>query len=630
VRGVEKGRGADLRVGIAVTEAAPWITRLEGCGTFAFLDLEFARFMNRLSHADSPALGLAAALLSRRRREGHVCLPLDQPEPVEPDIHPPDPAAWEAEIRRFPVVGGPGDYRPLILDGRRRLYLHRFWRYEQALASRIRESAATLIPLQDLPGLRADLDRLFPAGGAAETDWQKVAAFTALTRRFCVITGGPGTGKTTAIVRILALLAQSGGGRAPRISLAAPTGKAAARLGEAIRREKARMDPELAKGIPEAVSTLHRLLGASADGTRFMHHRERPLPVDGVVVDEASMVDLPLMANLVFALPEKARLILLGDKDQLASVEAGAVLGDICDAGGVSDFSAAHCAAAAAATGQAIDCPSPRTDPGIWDCVTALRKNYRFPAESGIGAAARAINAGDAGAAADLLQSGRHSDLAWRELPAPGDLKRMLKPVVMEHIAPLFRRLDDDEAAHAVFGRFRVLCALRQGPFGVVEINRAIASILAEARLIRERETWYPGRPVLITRNHHGLALYNGDLGIAVPGGKGEPGIRVSFPQADGSFRRISPVRVPDHETAFAMTVHKSQGSEWERVLLVLPDRDAPVLTRELIYTAVTRAAAHVEIWGRGEVLNPAVARRIRRVSGLGDALKETARPHPQ
>jgi len=340
-----------------------------------------------------------------------------------------------------------------------------------------------------------------------------------------------------------------------------------------------------------------------------------------VIIDEASMVALPLMAKLAMALRPDARLILLGDRDQLASVEAGAVLGDICGGGRNEPFSPEFTDLVATAAGERV----PVVSAGsaflpLTDSLVVLKKNYRFGAESGIGEVGRAVNAGAGVESVELLKAGSRDGIAWRDVPRPDGLKKALAGAVVEGYG---RYLDAGSPAGALerFDAFRLLCALRQGPYGVAGINALAEQILAEKGLIDLHNRWYRGRPVMITANDYNLKLFNGDVGIVFPDPEAGDNPRVYFPAPDGGIRKFSPVRLPPHETVYAMTIHKSQGSEFDRVILLLPAHDTELLTRELIYTGITRARSGVEIWGDLEVFVAAVSRRIDRQSGLKGAL---------
>jgi exodeoxyribonuclease V alpha subunit len=442
-----------------------------------------------------------------------------------------------------------------------------------------------------------------------------------MMKKFAVISGGPGTGKTTTAAKILALLLEDAWPAPLRIALAAPTGKGAARLQSAIYISKDSLvcSDQIKDALPASASTIHRLLGPIEGSPYFRHNPSNPLDLDVLLIDEASMVDLALMSKLVQALRPSSRLILLGDKDQLASVEAGAVLGDICNTGRSHSYSKRFSTSLEKATGYTVEGESKRVPP-IADGIVHLRKNYRFASGGGIAELSSAVNRGDWLSSRTLLWEASNGDIAWRELPSRDSLRPALKETVLEG----FRGAFDSPDAERVSGgldQFRILCALREGPFGAPAVNLLVEEVLRAERLIRGEGKWYPGRPVLIARNDYELNLFNGDTGITLPD-PGQPGeLRVFFPTAGGMIRKVHPLRLPEHETCYAMTVHKSQGSEFERVLLILPDRDSPVLTRELVYTAVTRARRSVEIWGSQVVFRAALERCTERRSGLRDAL---------
>ena len=604
--------------------------RMLSIGSLAQLDFHFARFMARLAGGGDGPLLMAAALVSANARDGHVCLDLRQlggapllPAESGPAVRCPSVSEWRRRLLATPVVGRPGDYAPLILDDQSRLYLYRYWNYQQTLADSIISRVDEQRSAADLDRLRESLERLFPAQPAAEIDWQKVAAFAAARLRFVVISGGPGTGKTTTVAKILALLAEQWPQGNPRIALTAPTGKAVARLQEAIKQAKQKIACPLAIGetIPEEASTIHRLLGSIPNSPYFRHNQENLLPVDVVVVDEASMVDLALMAKLFQALPTGARVILLGDKDQLASVEAGAVLGDICDTGNVHGYSKKFADELKTVAGCDLPAgPSQDVGKGIRDSIVELRKSYRFGSASGIGVLSRAVNAGDGAQALAILQNQDYPNVHWREPPSADSLGAMAKGLVLEGFKG-YLQSEEPLECFRLFDRFRILCAVREGPWGVQQLNRLAERTLASQGLIKPDARWYRGRPVMVRINDYNLRLFNGDVGIALSDPEAGGDLRVFFPGGQGAVRKFHPLRLPEHETVFAMTVHKSQGSEFDRVLLILPDRDVPVLTRELLYTAITRAREEVEIWARESVFTAAAVRRTERMSGLRDAL---------
>jgi exodeoxyribonuclease V alpha subunit len=602
--------------------------RLHNSDLFTELDLQFAGFISRLSGAESPQIFLAAALASRSRREGHICVdlsalagkPLADGDPI--GLNCPEWAPWKKALESSPAVGQPGDYRPLILDGTH-LYLYRYWNYEKRLAELLKARGCGGGAEVDELLLKDGLSRLFPGDNKKETDWQKVASFASVVKNFCVISGGPGTGKTFAVAKILALLLEQSRNGSLRIALAAPTGKAAARLKEAIQKAKEKLacSEEIKAAIPEEASTIHRLLRSIPGSPYFQHNEKNPLPADVVVVDEASMVDLALLSKLAAAVPTSSRLILLGDKDQLASVEAGAVLGDICDTGHIHSFSPPFRRDLKAIAGEEVGgSPNGDDEPGMQDCIVQLKKSYRFGEGSGIGAASQAVNDGDSGRALGILKSTGYKDIQWQELPRPDGLYRLMKERIITGFSSYLKTTVPDEVFD-LFSRFRILCALREGPFGVYALNLLAEQVLRKEGLIQQEGRWYFGRPVMITRNDYNLKLFNGDVGIILPDSESSHEPRAYFPSEEGTIRKFPPLRLPEHETVYAVTVHKSQGSEFNRVLLLLPDADTPVLTRELIYTGITRAREKVEVWSKEEVFRAAVSRRIERTSGLRKAL---------
>jgi exodeoxyribonuclease V alpha subunit len=602
------------------------LAALCAAGHLTDLDVHLADVLARLARDDAPALLWAAALVSHRTGDGHVCVDLvtaaGRPlvegaadAPVVPELAP-----WISALRDSVVVGGPADDTPLVLDDANRLYLRRYWAYERELAAELLARAAAPAPRVDDGRLRAAVGQLMPADpGAPVPDWQRVAAVTAVLRRLCVISGGPGTGKTSSVVRFLGLLAALRADPPPVVALAAPTGKAAARLEEAVRAGRATLPPALRDAIPEQASTVHRLLRMRPGSTRAGFDRTRVLPADVVVVDEASMVDLALMAKLVRALRPEARLVLLGDKDQLASVEAGAVLGDVC--GTAPGCSRAFAARLSAIVGETVPEGEGSSGSPLRDAVVLLRHGRRFTAESGIGRLAAAANRGDADAVLAVLAAGP-PDVGWRQPDMQSD--RALVATAADGFAAYLERLRAGAPAvdvFAAFAAFRILCAHRAGPGGAARLNELVEQVLAVQGVIRPTGRWYAGRPVMVTRNDPVLGLSNGDVGVVLPDADDPGRLTVAFPAADGGVREVSPARLPEHETVYAMTVHKSQGSEFDRVLLVLPREPSRVVTRELIYTAITRARDRVEVWGSAAVVRAGVTARIARSSGLRDAL---------
>ncbi|MCD6271890.1 MAG: exodeoxyribonuclease V subunit alpha, partial [Deltaproteobacteria bacterium] len=561
----------------------------EYSGLFNSIDIRFANFIARISENNDPDILLGAALVSNVTGDGNVCLDLAsfagraltemyQAESAEkvPPVVCPAISTWRKKLLSISAVGRPGDYCPLIMDDDR-LYLYRYWEYEKKLADSIRsrvlsQSCNKVCGRIDSDFLQKTFAWLFPVQERT-TDRQRAALLNVVFNNFTVITGGPGTGKTTVITKIIAaFLALAKGGRF-KILLAAPTGKAAARLSESITAFKEQIDyPDSIRHIRDAIPTetftIHRMLGTIPNSPYFRHNSDNPLLADLVIIDEASMVDLALMSKLVQAVPDKARLVLVGDKDQLASVESGSVLGDICSHGD---------------TGA-----SP-----IRNAIIDLKKNYRFSENSGIGKLSRCVKNGDAAGALAALKKGE--GVIWEKInqaPAqsPYDILELhdnLKESVLKGFSG-FLETDDPDEAIAKLKAFKILSPVKQGPFGVFFLNRIAEQILSDEGLIkpnnRSSDPWYPGRPVLITRNDYNLQLFNGDIGIIMPAyGSKTDRLYAFFPDHSGGARRFLPWILPEHETVFAMTVHKSQGSEFDDVLMILPEKDTPVLTRELI-----------------------------------------------
>ena len=631
------------------------------------LDVALLRAMPQAEALPEPLL-LYLMLASAQLAQGHLCLDFavasDDPLQLLPvalrqrpqartleqfcALHPPAQAA--VQLMSYPAVVSTDlqqTSQPFVLRANR-LYLRRYAADEQSIASFIagRRDADLQLRQQLQPqALRQLLGLLFPTEGA-DLNWQQQACALAASSYFAVITGGPGTGKTTTVLKLLLLLLrQSASGL--HIVLAAPTGKAAARLTESLtqsRLQLAQALPQLADVLPQLparAQTVHRLLAPKPDGSGFRFHAGQLLPADVVIVDEASMLDVSLFAALVRALPPQCRLILLGDKDQLASVEAGAVLAEICrhaEAGGYSQSTADWLAQL---TGQPLPAAFLSAQPDALDQhVVMLRKSHRFNEHSGIGRLARAVNVGDQ-QASQLFQSsaavGADAEITTTDLHAillsKDQLAQQVSARMVTLLAPYLQLLQQPvtsvnmatqaQALHRQFAQVQLLCALRQGPAGVETINLALEQRLAQQRLIGKNSGWYHGRPVIVLQNDYSTGLMNGDIGICLAvEHEGQPQLRVAFLQPDGGnisgVRWFLPGRLPQLETAFALTVHKSQGSEFNHAVLLLPPSESPVLTRELIYTAITRARTEFSLlltdW---TVFEQAVARRIVRQGGL-------------
>lgn len=675
------------------------LTRWRTRGWLRGVELHFTAFLrDRCPDADGWLL-FAAALTSHQAGRGHLHLDLAAllTDPngtldIPPEGYAPSPlrdpdlpqrwlaridlAGWLARLDHPDLIAEPGTTdspTPLIRVGTR-LHLRRLWQCEQEVATWIAH------PVTDDPNDRFDpsrvrtwLDRLLPPSPPepGAVDWQRIACARLIQTRFGILTGGPGTGKTTTVVRLLALFLQlhlerdgtKPDGELPRIALAAPTGKAAARLGDAIARELERLrqkacplDERVWNAIPNRVTTLHRLLGGQRDSRHFRHDADNPLWLDLLVIDEASMVGVELMADLLRALPPRARLLLIGDKDQLASVEAGALLGTLCqraDLGHYTPMTATHLLET---TGHPLDPMWLDTDGTPLDqAVVRLRRNFRFASASGIGELAQAINQGD-GARIAALRAAPGTDLSWVSLRAPDASFNALIVDDTERAAPEGARRNRTgpeknaggyrgylELLHAekpaleapaeafdlwaaavlrAQAGFQLLCASRQGLWGVEGLNGRVEGALRAAGLIEIGRSWYLGRPVMVTRNDHALGLMNGDIGVTLTlPVDGEWWTRVAFWSQDGEMggvRWFAPSRLPPVETVFAMTVHKSQGSEFGQVVLVVPESLNPILTREWLYTGVTRARTRLILAETGEerLLDAIIARRVARAGG--------------
>lgn len=668
----------------------------QNAGWLRLLDVYFARFLYAEQPQASALLLLAAALASHQMGRGHVCLDLvatlsgaDKVLNLPPELRatsgaeapPVTPAEllgsvtledWKAALDPGLVSDG-GALAPLVYDDGR-LYLYRYWHYEQQVAqgigARVQSTTTDIEPSK--ASLRATLDALFgPPPSDGGVDWQRLACALAVRRRFAIITGGLGTGKTTTVLRLLAVLqalhfqrdarAEGEDWQPLRIRLAAPTGKAAARLSESIAARVAALPLEslpgglgLADAIPTQVVTLHRLLGGRPHVRQRRYHADNPLPLDVLVIDEASMVSLSDMADVMAALPPQARLVLIGDKDQLSSVEAGAVLGELCRRAVDGHYLPSTAQWLAEASGMTLPDKVLDTQGGPLDqAVAMLRTSHRFDEDSGIGRLAQAINDGEVSLArrlldtpppdlaclytdsplspafASLLVDGGEAQAGGRSKAAPArqgyrhylDVVRQMPPA--EGAQPAW-----DSWAAAVLQAHRacqVLCVVRTGPWGVEGLNVSIARILNEKGLIPARSGWYAGRPVMVTRNNPALRLTNGDIGVALPCPVGEgqpPALRVAFPSAEG-VRWFAPNRLDDIETVYALTVHKSQGSEFHHAVLVLPQAPSPVLTRELLYTGITRASDWFTLVNPGGpgLLGLAIKQRVHRSGGLGNLL---------
>ena len=556
-------------------------------GLLELLDVELARALDRASGEPTPDVELAIALTSRSIRRGHSCFPLELspaelwPREATPPEPLPDPAGWKDTLRKSRLSQDGG---PLVLDGAGRLYLRRYWQLEQDVAAQLAARASGSRPAGSArERVQSALERMFPGDGDSP---QRRAAANALEHRVSLLCGGPGTGKTTTVAAIVALFIESAASDATApldVLLLAPTGKSAARLGEAVSKAKSRIDAPQAvlDQIPEQATTIHRALGMQRKGMRFRRSSELPLEADLVVVDEASMVDLALMRQLLDATPADATLLIVGDPDQLTSVEAGSVLRDLVIA----------------------------SETTWWrDRVTSLTETYRYDERQPLGRLVAAIRAGDS-TAVDALLSDTSDDVVWAPLKAlPSELDR-----AADHWSEVLSA--GDPAKHfALRSRYVMLSPFRVGPIGTQQLGMDVSERLRGRALAEPRIT-----PIIIEQNSQELGVFNGDFAMLVDGAPRHAVVQ----REAGDFPELAAARLPRHSEAFAISVHNSQGSEFDEVLVVVPKDDAPLLTRELLYTAVSRARQRVRLVGPREVVMAALRRKAERHSGLVDAIAE-------
>jgi exodeoxyribonuclease V alpha subunit len=545
------------------------------------IDQQLASLITAGEHTqENQPLIYAIRILSHQVRQGDVCLLLaDYADQQIEGYTTPSLPEWLAILESSSAVAKSGATTPLILDDNKCLYFQRYWQYEQQLATALRDLALNQ---------SAILHAASPVDSDKTTDLlqeqtlseqQKQAIVRAIQSPISIITGGPGTGKTTTISFLIKILYQLNPDS--RIALAAPTGKAATQIQQAISNTVNLSSDRL------QASTVHRLLGYRPNSVNFRHHADNPLPYDTVIIDEASMIDLALMSKLVNAVRTDARLILLGDADQLVSVETGAAFGELC------------------------------YDPEqsvLNNCITRLQQSYRFAEHPGIGKLADAVNHGDSDTALKLLDAEQYPEISWLQ----PEITR-LDEFLIKHLAKQFEAKSEPQQRLEANNQFQLLCAHRRGQWGVNGLNLHIEDVLRKHHFTSGQGHHYNGKPIIINRNNYQLNLFNGDIGLLADSESGE--LKAYFSKPDAGIREISPTRLPAYQTAWALTVHQSQGSEFEHVLLVLPEEMSPVLSRELIYTAITRARKSISIIGIRSILENAISTRIQRQSGIAARL---------
>ncbi len=605
------------------------IDELKNSGIFSDIDIHLADFLTGRAASVEPELYLIILLLSSRLAQGDVCLEINtiagrdlsyfvEGGEITGTVIIPGVERIKSLLEQSGIAGGEDELLPLILDARDRVYFQKYHMFERTLALSIKGMASPGTALQFTADSEEMFSRLFPLNNK-ETDWQGVAALTALNSAFSVISGGPGTGKTTTVIRILALLITSMGGGVS-IALAAPTGKAAARLRESVEDSISTLDvsDEIKKFIPREAFTIHRLLGSVGGSPEFRHNRDNPLKHDVIVVDECSMADLALMSRFFSAVKPGARVILLGDRDQLSSVEGGAVFGDICDRGKEHGYAREFIKQAGDIMGGRFisDAEVETSAAPLSGAMTILRKSHRFSGGSGIGLLSDLIRTGDADGAVRFLQGGAGGDIMLTGECSP----ESIEAAVRDGSAEFFGNsgLPPHESVLEFIRGFAILTATRRGSAGSAALNLLVERVLEEAGVIKPSAVFYEGRPVMVTRNDYSLSLFNGDIGVTCFTGEG---LRVMFERPDGERIYIHPARMPEHETAFAMTIHKSQGSEFRDVLVVLPPVEKKLMTRELLYTAVTRARRRVVIASDGNTVSSMIGNPMVRMTGLRERL---------
>lgn len=600
------------------------------------IDYAFAQFIESHESTNSEVVVMLAAFLSTRLGEQNSCLDLTYlGQPFAEYYDFPDLEQIQQALTSAKTVTCIDNKQhtldlklPLVLE-HNKLYLQRYWQYEKKLSEQIRTRCQTHndICADDING---DLNQLFPDLEDGDIDWQKVAVGIAVRNKLTFITGGPGTGKTTTVTRLLALLKSIATRNNQRlhIQLVAPTGKASARLLDSIEQAKSRLPSHFQQDIPTQCSTIHRMLGTIPNSPFFRANHNNLLHLDVLVVDEASMIDLPLMSKLFDALPKACQIIILGDKDQLASVEAGSVLSDICGMSGRTNTMPAYSEAARGYISQLIGTALPVhtvTEPSvIEDNLIVLQKSHRFNAKSGIGMLAKSINQGDAKGSISLLKSSSYTDLIYKSEPNISELISALMPNLIAY----FDAIEQQNVSEAfdLLSRQQVLCAQRAGIRGIDEINQAIEQALAARGLIDTDREFYPGRVMIMTQNDHRLQVYNGDIGIAMNDPDSPNLAKVWMLTGDNNVRGILPNRLPAHENVYAMTIHKSQGSEYDQVHLCLPPQhigsNTPSVSRELLYTGLTRAKQQFTLYANDQTIEYAVSHQCQRNSGLAHRLK--------
>ncbi len=574
------------------------------------LDYQLADLLEQLNHKKNDLLRNMTLQISKQTRKGLIALAC----PVE----------QENALLTNKVVGKDNDYKPLILD-KGYLYFRRYWLYQQRLADQI-SARLSFESTKKEEWIKERLEHYFSQDNNDNAlNWQQVAAALALISPFLIISGGPGTGKTSTITRILALLIEQQQLSNPqhplRVSLAAPTGKAAMRMSESIResiqREGNKFSTKIKEQLSQDASTLHRLLGYIPNSIEFRFNKQNPLVTDIVIIDEASMIDLALMTKLFEAIPKQAKIILLGDKDQLSSVETGSVFTDLC-ALADNQYDAKRVDYLQKTIGHHLEknkLTAKDQSTSIDHHIVRLLKSWRFDDTSGIGKLSTAVNQGNTSEALAILENKKFTDVHLL-LPTKFTIKQLLSP--WTHYLQTLKSGASVNDLFKAFNHFRILSALRKGLNGSTYLNIQLEKQLSQQKQLYTGKRWYHGRPIMITENSYRTGLFNGDIGITLLDNMGQA--KVWFQTNEGE-KAFSPVRLPQHETAWVMTIHKSQGSEFERVLMILPTEDTPILSKQLIYTGITRAKKQLEIISDTAILHLGIKRKILQATQIRSVL---------
>ncbi len=599
------------------------------------IDLWFGQKITELDAREETVILITAAFISRLSRQGDVCLNLNAYTGKTDILYKEDDACassfvfpeikkWLQILNTRPCVGEPEEYKPLILN-KNRVYMYKFWVWEKKIAKYIKSKSGEPFEQCDINAAKQIFNRIFDIDNP-KTYPIILAGVSALLKKLTVIIGGPGTGKTTAAANILAMLINietaKNSDKNMKIAFAAPTGKAAARLKEAMAKVKTDInyDKKILSLIPETSYTIHRLLKPTFDFSAYRHNKTNPLDFDIIVIDEASMIDIKLMTALIEAIDKDTKVIILGDKNQLASVEPGAVLADICGDNKAESFSKNFISLVQQITGiNQNSLKNLQIKDNSFDNIIEFKTDFRFDKESGIKKLSDLINDQKAKEAFDYLKKGSKKDIKFITVKKPADLHYELQKAVLTYYKD-YLTSENLEDCIRLFNQFKILCAVKKGYYGINTLNMAIEKMLEAKKLISLKTKWYHKKPLLITKNDYQTNLFNGDTAIVFNTDQNIPYAVLS--DSNGKIRQIACSMLAHYQTAYAITVHKSQGSEFDNVILVLPDAKYPVLTKELIYTAVTRAKKKVTILGTEEIFLYCVQRKAERASGLKEELE--------